>query len=203
MGERGGKSAQGRAHAEGGEQGGEAGIIAFAVCGNQGILVFAHAGIFLGSVAQAQQNHLFGICLAAAQAGLELIGGHVDVHIGIGAADGGIIAGADAGSALNINVHYHILTGLQQVDDIALEGAVAVAVHRGVLQEFTGGYLGGKHLGGEEVVIHAILLARAGLAGGAGDGIGGEAVLLCAAAKGGLAAAGGTGYDEECTKHSQ
>ena len=191
------------AHAQCREQCREAGVVAFAVGRNQGELVFVHAGVFLCCIAETQEDDFLGICLAAAQAGFQLSGRHVDVDIGIGAADDGIIAGADAGCALHIDVHDHVLASLQEVDDIALERAVAVAVHGGVLQEFASCHLGGKYLRGEEVVVDSVLLTGARLAGGAGDGIGCESVLFGAAAQGGFAAAGGTRYDEECAKHGK
>ena len=127
----------------------------------------------------------------------------MDVHIGIGAADDGIIAGSDGGCTLHVNIHDHIFARLQEADDIALEGAVAVAVYGGVLQEFSGGYFGGKGFRTEEVVVDSVLFAGAGLAGGAGDGVGGETVFFCAAAEGCFAAAGGAGYDEKGAKHGK
>ena len=92
---------------------------------------------------------------------------------------------------------------LQEVDDVALERAVAVAMHGGMFQEFAGGDLGGKVFRGEEVVVDAILFAGTRLAGGAGNGVGGEHVLFRTAAEGGLAAAGRAGYDKKGTKHSE
>ena len=191
------------AHAQGGEQGSEAGVVALAVGRDQGKLVLAHAGIFCGGIAQAELDDFLRVSLAAAETSLELGGGHVDVDVGVGAADGGIVAGADGSCTLHVDIHDHVLAGFEQLDDVALECAVAVAVHGGVLQELAGGYFGSKYLGGEEVVVHTILLARAGLAGGAGDGVGGETVLFSAAAECGLATAGGAGNDKKSTKHGE
>ena len=60
-------------------------------------MVFALAGVLGGGVAQAQLDDVLAVGLATAQAGLELGGGNVDVDVGVGAADDGIIAGADGG----------------------------------------------------------------------------------------------------------
>ena len=72
-------------------------------------------------------------------------------------------------------------------------------MHGGVLQELACCYFGSEHLRAEEVVVHAILLTGAGGAGGAGDGVGGEAVGLGTAAKRCFTRARRAGNDEECS----
>ena len=186
-------------HAQRGEQGEEAGVVRLAVAGDKGVLVFSLAGILHGGVVQAQADDVFAVCLAAAQAGFQFCRRYVDVYIGIGAADNGVVAGADGCRPLYVNIHYHIFALLQQVNNVRFKGAVRVAVYGGVLQKLSRSHFGGKDFRGKEVVVYAVLLAGAGLAGGAGDGVGGEAFCFCAAAEGGFAGAGGAGDDEEGT----
>ena len=49
------------AHAQGGEQGSEAGVVGLAVCGGEGKLVFTLAGIFFCGVTEAQEDDFLGI----------------------------------------------------------------------------------------------------------------------------------------------
>lgn len=164
-------SIQRGAHGEGGEEGGEAGVVLVAVAGDEAELVLALASVFHGGVVQAEADGVLAVRLAAAQARLKLRGRDVDVDVRIGAADGGVIARADACRALYVNVHHDVPAAFQQADYLRAQGAIRVAVYAGVLQEFAGGDFGGELLRREEVVVHAILLPRAGRARGAGDGV--------------------------------
>ena len=101
----------------------------------------------------------------------------MDVHIGIGFADDGVIAGAYLAGTLDVDVH-------DNVDDVRFKRAVTIAVDGGVFQEFSGVRLGCEGIHGEEVIIESVTLSFARMACRAGDGVTAETGIGGPAAEG-------------------
>lgn len=153
---------------------------------------------FVEGIGHAEGDDLVGIGAAAGEASAEfvIIGGH-DEEVDEGVLDGGVLAGADLGGALDIDIHDDVLSALDEGMDFGAEGSVEVAVDFGVFEEFAGGDIGFELFAGEEVVIAAVGFALARGAGGAGDGVVGGAGFGELAAEGGFSRAGGAGDEEE------
>lgn len=108
----------------------------------------------------------------------------MDVHIGIGFADDGVIAGAYLAGTLDVDVHDNVDALLKEVDDVRFKRAVTIAVDGGVFQEFSGVRLGCEGVHGEEVIIESVTLSFARMACRAGDGVTAETGIGGPAAEG-------------------
>ena len=104
---------------------------------------------------------------------------------------------AHLGCTLNIDIEQEIDAGGQFVLHLTLEGTIEFVVDSGVFVKISGGNFGFEAVGIEKVVIDAVLFAAAWGAGGGGNhALYGRFFGQHAIADSGLAAAGGTGYDE-------
>lgn len=191
-------SNSGGAESLGGEEGEEAFIVFFARSGDELVLVFAPMLHFVEGILHTEGDDFLGIGATAGESSAEFvfIGGH-DEEVDEGVLDGGVVAGADLGSALDIDVHDDVLPAFDEGMDLGAKGAVEVAVDFGVFEKLAGGDVCFELFAGEEVVIASVGFALAGGAGGAGDRIVGGAGLGEAAAEGGLSGARGAGDEEK------
>src|SRR5688572_18491986 len=78
--------------------------------------------------------------------------------------------GANRGGTLNIYVKQDVPAGAQLAEDFGFQCAVAVAINRGVFEEVSRLHALQEGARIEEIIIHAVLLARSRLARSAGNG---------------------------------
>lgn len=186
------------AEASGGEQGAEAALIALTGVGDEDVAILvpvAHFGLGIAH-AQFKGGAVLGVATGEALAEFVEAGGK-DEQIEQATADQFVLAGADLGSALDVDVEEHIDAAAQVVVNVGFQGAIPAVVDAGVFEELAT-FDAAEEVGfGEEEVIAAIDLAGAGLAGGAGDGKDGLTRGAGGAAEGGLAGAGGTGDNDQ------
>ena len=154
----------------GGEKGMEAAVVGLAVAGDEAVLVFVPVFHFMEGILHAERDDFGGVGGTGRESSAEfLVVRRHDEEVDEGALDGGVVASADLGGTLDIDVHDHVLAAFEEGMDLGAEGAVVMAVDFGVFEELAGGDVSFELVAGEEVVVAAIEFAFAGGAGGAGD----------------------------------
>jgi len=152
-------------------------------------------------VAQAEGDDFLAVRAAAREAPAEIIfagGHHEEVHKAL--ADHGVVAGADLGRALHIDVHHDIFAVLEKREHLGFESPVVMPMDLGVFEEVPGGSFTAEFFGGEEEVFPPVGFAGAGSSGRAGNRKAHLPLLRKGPAKGALAGAGRPGNEQENTK---